>query len=478
LKEAASPNAPPGGHGISFREALVVWIRVAAYSFGGPAGQIAVMQKILVDEKRWFSQARFLHAMNYTMLLPGPEAQQLATYGGWMLHGWRGGLTAGGLFILPGFVAILALSVLYAGFRDVALVAAIFFGLKPAVLAIVLEAMVRIGRRALRNRLMLAIAGLAFLAIFAFGVSFPIIVGVAALSGYLGQMFSEDRFLVVRGPGGAPGNAAGGAARMGPGDATGPALDVESLFDDQEVAAAMPRISNTVGTALLWLGIWWVPILLLALVLGWDNILVTEGLFFSKVAVVTFGGAYAVLAYIAQQAVEVYGWLAPGEMLDGLGMAETTPGPLIQVVQFVGFMGGFRNPGALDPMVAGVLGSIVTTWATFAPCFLWIFTGAPWIESLRGRKALSAILSAITAAVVGVILNLALWFGIHTLFRETRQVSGVFDMTLPVLRTADPGAIGIGTAAFLVLFGLRWGIAGTLGVSVALGLVWSFTFGG
>ena len=462
MTEDGSQPADAGGHGVSFQEALMVWIRVAAYSFGGPAGQIAVMQKILVDEKRWFSQARFLHAMNYTMLLPGPEAQQLATYGGWMLHGWRGGLTAGGLFILPGFVAVLALSVLYAGFRDMAFVAAIFFGLKPAVLAIVLEAMVRIGRRALRNRIMLTIAALAFLAIFAFGVSFPIIIGAAALTGYLGQRVWGDRFLAAR-----------GGEEMA---SRAPAAT--SLFDDRQVAAAAPRISTTLGTAVLWLGIWWVPILLLALILGSDNILVTEGLFFSKVAVVTFGGAYAVLAYIAQQAVEVYGWLAPGEMLDGLGMAETTPGPLIQVVQFVGFMGAFRNPGSLDPMMAGLMGSIVTTWATFAPCFLWIFAGAPWIESLRGRKALTAVLSAITAAVVGVILNLALWFGIHTLFRDTRQVGGAFDMTLPVLRTADFGAIGIGIVAFLVLFGLRWGIFGTLGVSVLLGLAWSFTLGG
>jgi chromate transporter len=460
------PSGPDGSsrtgdaHGVSFGEAFLVWVRVAAYSFGGPAGQIAVMQKILVDEKRWFSQNRFLHAMNYTMLLPGPEAQQLATYGGWMLHGWRGGLMAGGLFILPGFVAILALSVLYAGFRDVALVAAIFFGLKPAVLAIVLEAVVRIGRRALKNRVMVAIAAAAFVAIFAFGISFPLIIAAAALVGFLGQRVSEDRFLVVRGPG------------------TGDDEEGASVFDDHTAATETPSIWSTFRTAALWLAIWWLPVLALLAFLGPDHIFVTEGFFFSKVAVVTFGGAYAVLAYIAQQAVEVYAWLAPGEMLDGLGMAETTPGPLIQVVQFVGFMGAYRNPGALDPMMAGVIGSVVTTWVTFAPCFLWIFAGAPYIESLRGRKALTAALSGITAAVVGVILNLALWFGIHTLFRDTRTVGGVFDMTLPVIGTADPGAFLVGLAAFVVLFGLRWGIFGTLGVSVLLGVVWSFTVGG
>jgi chromate transporter len=458
LPEAPSERQAP--HQVSFREALRVWIRVAAYSFGGPAGQIAVMQKILVDEKRWFSQNRFLHAMNYTMLLPGPEAQQLATYGGWMLHGWRGGLLAGGLFVLPGFLAILVLSVLYAGFQDVALVAALFFGLKPAVLAIVLEAMVRIGRRALKNRVMLAIAAGAFIAIFVFGILFPLIILTAAVIGYFGRKVWEDRFMVIRAPA-APEDSA-----------------TRSVFDDQAAAGERPPLRRTLGTAALWLGIWWIPILAMLLLLGADHIFVVEGLFFSQVAVVTFGGAYAVLAYIAQEAVEIYGWLAPGEMLDGLGMAETTPGPLIQVVQFVGFMGAYRHPGALDPMVAGLVGSVVTTWVTFAPCFLWIFAGAPYIEYLRGRKALTAALSAITAAVVGVILNLAVWFGIHTLFRETRTIGAPFDMTLPILQTVDPGAVMIGAVAFLVLFGLRWNIFRTLGISALLGIAYSMGMGG
>ncbi len=449
-------NASPPDRPVSFREALGVWLRVAAYSFGGPAGQIAVMQRILVDEKRWFSQNRFLHAMNYTMLLPGPEAQQLATYGGWMLHGWRGGLLAGGLFVLPGFVTILGLSILYAGFRDVAFVAALFFGLKPAVLAIVVEAVFRVGRRALRNGVMITIACAAFVAIFAFGVPFPWIIAAAATLGYLGHRIAADRFQVIQGRGDVDEDGS------------------ESLFGDEDESAPPPSFRGTLATAALWLAIWWVPVLLLATVLGSDDIFVTEGLFFSKVAVVTFGGAYAVLAYIAQQAVEVFGWLAPGEMLDGLGMAETTPGPLIQVVQFVGFMGAYRNPGALDPLVAGLVGSVVTTWVTFAPCFLWIFAGAPYIEYLRGKRGLTAALSGVTAAVVGVILNLAVWFAVHTMFAETRVLGGALDMTVPVWATLDPGALGIGVAAFVALFGLRWGLFGTLATGASLGLAYSF----
>ncbi|HSJ06601.1 MAG TPA: chromate efflux transporter [Longimicrobiales bacterium] len=455
-----SASGTRGAHHVSFREALRVWVRVAAYSFGGPAGQIAVMQRILVDEKRWFSQNRFLHAMNYTMLLPGPEAQQLATYGGWMLHGWRGGLVAGGLFVLPGFLSILVLSVLYAGFQDVAFVAAVFFGLKPAVLAIVLEAMIRIGRRALTTTVARAIAAGAFIAIFVFGILFPLIIATAAVIGYLGRRIRGDRFLVSAAPAGPD---AGAAA---------------SVFGDQATAGRRPRIGSTLATAALWLAIWWVPILVMVAVLGADDIFVIEGLFFSQVAVVTFGGAYAVLAYIAQQAVDVYGWLGPGEMLDGLGMAETTPGPLIQVVQFVGFMGAYRNAGTIDPMLAGLIGSVVTTWVTFMPCFLWIFVGAPYIEYLRGRRALAAALAAVTAAVVGVILNLALWFAIHTLFRETRMIGRPFDMTVPVLSTVEPAAVGIGLVAFFVLFGLRWGMFRTLGISVLLGIAYRTAIGG
>ena len=463
MSGSVRPGRAAPAHGVSFGEAARVWARIAAQSFGGPAGQIAVMQRVLVDEKRWFSQDRFLHAMSYTMLLPGPEAQQLATYGGWMLHGWRGGLVAGGLFVLPGFVAILALSLLYVGFADVALVSAILFGLKPAVLAIVVEAVVRIGRRALRNRIMVQIAAAAFVAIFVFGVPFPWIVAGAGLLGYIGHTLTqadggESRFLVVRQP-----------SSSHPGET--------SVFDDHHAPAPPPSLGRTLGVAALWLAIWWLPVLALVAVTGRDSIFVTEGLFFSKVAVVTFGGAYAVLAYIGQQAVEVYGWLSPGEMLDGLGMAETTPGPLIQVVQFVGFMGAYRFPGELDPLVAGLVGSVVTTWVTYAPCFLWIFTGAPYIEHLRGRASLTAALSAITAAVVGVILNLAIWFAAHVFFRETVTLGPPVDTTLPVPGSVDVAAVAIGAAAFVVLFRRHWGIFRTLGLGAGLGLAYALATG-
>ncbi len=436
---------------VAFREAWGVWARVAALSFGGPAGQIAVMQRILVDEKRWVSEERFLHALNYCMLLPGPEAQQLATYVGWLLHRARGGLVAGLLFVLPGFVSILALSVLYAELGDTAVVAAIFFGLKPAVLAIVVEALIRLGRRALRSTAKVLIAAAALTSIFVFEVPFPWIVVGAGAIGWLGGAW---RVLGLS----SPDRAASGAD---------PATS-------DAAAAERPALGRSVRVALLWLAVWWAPVLALWALLGAESVYVREGLFFSKASVVTFGGAYAVLAYIAQRAVEDFGWLAPGEMLDGLGMAETTPGPLIQVVQFVGFMGAYRNPGALEPIVAGVLGSVVTTWVTFAPCFLWIFLGAPYIEWLRGRKALSNALSAVTAAVVGVILNLALWFALHTLFSQVEEVSmGPARWLVPVWESVDPGALLIAVAAFVAIFGLRWGMLRTLLAGIVAGLVWT-----
>ncbi len=434
---------------VPFAKALAVWCRVAALSFGGPAGQIAVMQRILVDEKRWISESRFLHALNYCMLLPGPEAQQLATYVGWLLHRTPGGLVAGTLFVLPGFLSILVLSVLYAGFGETVLVAALFYGLKPAVLAVVVEALVRIGRRALGSAARRLVAAGAFVAIFVFGVPFPWIIVVAALFGWL----AGRRGLW------------GGAAAAEESDAhEGAAAD----------AAGRPSLRRSLAVAAVWLAIWWLPVLALGAWTGFGSVFFEEGIFFSKAAVTTFGGAYAVLAYIAQRAVEDFGWLAPGEMLDGLGMAETTPGPLIQVVQFVGFMGAYRNPGGLDPMLAGLLGSLVTTWVTFVPCFLWIFLGAPYIEWLRGRRALADALSAITAAVVGVILNLAVWFALHTLFgRVDRIQTGPLDLHLPVWQTLDPGAFLIAAGAFAALFALRWGMLKTLAGGVALGLLWA-----
>jgi chromate transporter len=428
----------------TLRETLPVWAKVAALSFGGPAGQIAVMQRLLVDERRWISQRRFLHALNYCMLLPGPEAMQLAAYIGWLMHRWRGGLVAGGIFVLPGFVTILALSILYAGWGDVPLVEAVFYGIKPAVLAVVVHALVRIAKRALASPLLLAVATMAFVAIFAFGVPFPAIIAVAALVGWLG-------------------------ARLGIIALTAPLLPGADDPPEPEPVPP-PRIRRTVGTVLLWLAIWWVPVGLLALVQP-GSVLVTEAVFFSKTATVTFGGAYAVLTYIAQRAVEDFGWLAPGEMLDGLGMAETTPGPLILVIQFVGFLGAYRNPGALDPMVAGVIGSVVTTWVTFVPCFLWIFGGAPYIEHLRGRKDLTAALSAITAAVVGVILNLAAWFSIRTLFGATdRLTRWGFELDVPVWATIDPLALTISIGAAVALFRYRRGILETMAVAAVVGV--------
>jgi chromate transporter len=441
---------------ITFTEALRVWLRVALYSFGGPAGQIAVMHRILVEEKRWVSESRFLHALNYCMLLPGPEAQQLATYIGWLLHRTAGGLMAGLLFILPGFVAILLLSILYAGFQDTRLVQALFYGLKPAVMAVVLEAVVRIGRRALKNEVMVGIAVVAFIAIFFFDVPFPFIVLSAGLMGYLGGRIWLDKFYVIRGR----------QVESSP-------ADEAMVIGDTAVIGERPTLARTARVAVVWLFIWLTPLLLLGLSRGRGDIFVEEGIFFSKAAVVTFGGAYAVLAYMAQEAVNTYGWLAPGEMLDGLGMAETTPGPLIQVVQFVGFMGAYRNAGALDPLVAGVLGSVLTTWMTFAPCFLFIFVGAPYIEALRGNRSLSTALSAITAAVVGVILNLAIWFSLHTLFgRVDEEFLGPLRLFIPQWATLDPVALLIAVAALVALFHFKVSMLWTLAASAAVGLLY------
>ena len=449
------------GHGISFREAFIVWVRVAIYSFGGPAGQMAVMHRILVEEKRWVSESRFLHALNYTMLLPGPEAQQLATYIAWLLHGVRGGLVAGILFVLPGFVSILVLSVLYAGYQNYSFVPALFFGLKPAVMAIVIEAVIRIGRRALKNRVMIGIAVAAFVAIFFFDAPFPIIVFSAGVIGYLGGRFWEEQFLVIKGH-----------------EIEADDDDGDPLITDQIAEHTKPSTRRAVRVLAVCLLLWFVPLLILSLWLGPDHVFTTIGLFFSKAAVITFGGAYAVLAYLAQEAVSTYGWLQPGEMLDGLGMAETTPGPLVQVVQFVGFMGAYRNPGTLSPMVAGVFGAILTTWVTFVPCFLWIFLGAPYIENLRGNTSLSTALSAITAAVVGVILNLALWFSLHVIFADVvEQMVGPVRLYVPDLGTIDWVSLLIAVAAFTALFRYKVSMLVTLAGAAGVGLLYFLLFG-
>ena len=453
---------PFSSHTVSFREALVVWMRVAVLSFGGPAGQIAVMHRILVEEKRWISESRFLHALNYCMLLPGPEAQQLATYVGWLLHRTPGGLVAGTLFVLPGFLSILALSLMYATMHHIAFVAGLFFGLKPAVMVVVVEAVVRIGRRALKNSIMVGLAAAAFVALFFFAVPFPSVVGVAAAIGLAGGALWPNAFVVIRPP--QPGDESDGA---------------QYVIGDDVAAAARPSLARITRVLTVWSTLWFAPIALLAMAMGIESVFVQEGIFFSKAAVVTFGGAYSVLAYIAQQAVETYGWLAPGEMLDGLGMAETTPGPLIQVVQFVGFMGAYRNPGALSPVAAGVLGSVVTTWVTFVPCFLWIFLGAPYIEYLRGWRVLSAALSAITAAVVGVVLNLAVWFALHVLFAEVAEHwFGPVRLWIPTFSTLDVASLVLACAAAVAMFRYRAGMITTLAVCAAAGALWRVAIGG
>ncbi len=436
-------------HGVTLRQALRVWARIAALSFGGPAGQIAVRHRSHVEEMRWISETRFLHALNYCMLLPGPEAQQLATYVGWLMHGVKGGFLAGVLFILPGALAIMALSIVYALFGSVGLVAALFFGLKAAVLAIVVEAVVRVGKRALKNNVLRSLAALAFVALFAFQVPFPLVILAAGLIGFVGARRGHPAF--------APGGHGGASAGKG-----GPALLSDAPF---EHAPALRRDAHraALACAILWLA----PVAFIVATLGTGDVFAQIALFFSKMAVVTFGGAYAVLAYVAQQGVEGFHWLAPGEMLDGLGMAETTPGPLIMVLQFVGFMGAFRDPGALAPLTAGVLGGLLATWVTFTPCFLWIFLGAPYIEGLRDNKALSGALGAITAAVVGVILNLALWFAMHTLFARMIDWHG---LELPELASVNPWALALALGAAAGVFWLKAGLLRVLAASAAAGV--------
>jgi chromate transporter len=434
------PSPAPADPPPAFREAVRTWARVGVLGFGGPAGQIAVLHRIVVDEKRWVDEPRFLHALNFCMLLPGPEAQQLATYIGWMMHGVRGGLAAGILFILPGFMVMMVLSALYAAFQGTALVAALFFGLKPAVIAVVVEALIRIGRRALVGRGSMLIAAAAFVAVSLLAIPFPLVVLGA---GVVGWMMNR---------------------RTHPAESIAAETDASPLSN-------RPEWRRTVRVVALCVVLWWAPVALLALAFGGGSVWVAEGLFFGHAAAVTFGGAYAVLAYVAQQAVQNYGWLAPGEMLDGLGMAETTPGPLILVVQFVAFLGAWRDPGPLPPLLAGVLGATVTAWVTFAPSFLFIFAGAPYVERLRGNRALSAALAGITAAVVGVILNLAVWFALHVLFGRVDEVdAGPFHLLVPNWRTLDVASLLIALGAAFALFRLKWGMLTTLAAAVAAGL--------
>src|SRR3954451_5875627 len=408
----------------TFGEAFRFWLKLGFISFGGPAGQIAIMQTELVERRRWISQARFLHALNYCMLLPGPEAQQLATYIGWLLHRTAGGIVAGALFVIPSIFVLWTLSFIYAAYGDVPWIAAIFYGLKPVVVAIVIAAVIRIGRKALKNEVMWAIAVLAFIAIFFGGISFPLIIVAAGVVGFVGGKLWPAKFDVV--------SASPGSNRNS---------RTYSVLDDAHEAPEHTRPS--VGRALIvsgvWLVVWWAPVLLAALLFGKEHTIFKEGIFFSKAAVVTFGGAYAVLPYVAQRAVEHFHWLQPGQMMDGLGLAETTPGPLIMVLQFVGFMGGWNQPGSLAPLVAATFGALITTWVTFMPCFLWVFLGGPHIEQLRGYKRLAMTISAVTAAVVGVILNLAIWFALHVIHPK---------------EGFDWFAVLLGLAALIVM--LRW----------------------
>jgi chromate transporter len=446
LKSMAGGRMPE----ITLREAARVWSRIGWLSFGGPAGQIALMHRELVEQRKWISESRFLHALNYCMLLPGPEAQQLATYIGWLLHRVPGGIVAGALFVLPGFLAILVLSVLYAAFGQLPAIAALFFGLKCAVLAIVVEALVRIGRRALKGALTVAIAAAAFIAIYFFGVGFPWIIAGAALFGALASRRIAGNSKTDKA---AEAEAANGYV-------------VDRMYARGELAHTRPEARRALKFALVCLALWFGPVLIVSAALGTHHVLTQESLFFSQAAVVTFGGAYAVLAYVGQHTVENLRWLAPGEMLDGLALAETTPGPLIMVLQFVGFLAAFRNPGGLDPWVAAALGSVLTTWVTFLPSFLFIFVGAPYIEALRHLRSLNGALGAITAAVVGVILNLSVWFALHTLFgRVERPRFGPLQFDVPAWSSVEPGALVLTTAALIATLryklAMRWTLLGS-----------------
>jgi chromate transporter len=434
-------------------KALRYWARLGFVNFGGPAGQIAIMHDELVDRRRWISNNRFLHALNYCMLLPGPEAQQLAVYIGWLLNGTLGGIAAGILFILPAFFLILALSWMYAVHGDINWVAAIFYGLRAAVIALVAAAVVRVGSKALRNPLLVAIAATAFISIFFLKVPFPLIVIGAGIIGLAGSQFAPHLFRI--------------AEQGAPGD------DEAVLGDAVDEGASRTSLGRTLRVLVIGLVVWWGPLLAVMAVRGTEDTLSREAVFFSQAALVTFGGAYAVLAYINEAAVQHFGWLEPGQMVTGLGLAESTPGPLIMVTEFVGFLGAYRFPGGLDPVVAGALGATVTVWATFAPCFLWIFLGAPFIEQLRGNRALSGALSAVTAAVVGVILNLAVTFAIVALFRSGSQ-GELLNMTFPLPRldSADGFAALLALGGFVLLWKWHMNVAWVIGGSAVAGLVY------
>jgi chromate transporter len=425
MKQDAAQAAP------SLVEATGVWAKIGLLSFGGPAGQIAMMHRVFVDERKWLTEQEYLAALNFCMLLPGPEAMQLATYTGWKLHGWKGGLLAGLLFVLPGATVIMALSILYATLGNLPLVSALFFGIKAAVLAIVIEALMRVARRALKLPSDWWIAAAAFFALYVFDAPFPLIIAVAGIFGYLRNRGEVSRDMGASSP-----------------------VDWRA----------------TIRTVTLWLALWIVPVAALIAIFGRHHVFSEVALFFSKLAIVTFGGAYAVLAYMAQQAVENYGWLTPAEMVDGLGLAETTPGPLILVTQFVGFIAGYREAGGI---AGGVAAALITLWVTFVPCFLWIMAGAPYIERLRGNPRLSGALAAITAAVVGVILNLSIWFALHVLFAKIDRAGwGWARPWVPDLATLDFAALALSVIAAIALLRFHFGIFSTLALCAVLGVLW------
>lgn len=442
---------------IPLRTATKAWFLISLQTFGGPAGQIAVMQRTLVDEKRWIGQQRFLHALNYCMLLPGPEAQQLAIYVGWLLNGRRGGLIAGTLFVLPGMLALLVLSAIYVAFGDTTLVTALFAGLAPAVVAIVAQAVVRVGKRALHHPALVVIAAGGFCALALFAIPFPVVIAAAALVGWALGRFAPENIQ--------PAKKNGAAA-----DDPAPLIADDALHHEPPSAR---RAWTVLGVGLL---VWALPILAVAVFTGAGSTLTDQGLFFSGTALVTFGGAYAVLAFVAQRAVEVYGWLSASDMVRGLALAESTPGPLIMVVQFVAFLGAYHHPGTLNPWTAGLLGALLTTWVTFVPCFLFILLGAPYVERLRHNQTISTALAGITAAVVGVIANLALYFAVHTLFNDTTRFdAGPLNLDLPTLTSFRPIPAAITAIALTLVFALRWPMLRVLATCAALGVVAAIT---
>ena len=453
VSAASTPAGEGRRHLIPFADAVRYWLKLGFINFGGPAGQIAIMHDELVDKKRWISNDRFLHALNYCMLLPGPEAQQLAIYIGWLLNGTWGGIVAGVLFVLPAFFLIMGLTWTYAVHGDIAWVAAIFYGLRAAVIALVLAAVIRIGSKALKNSILVAIATAAFVAIFFIKVPFPLIIISAGLIGLIGVRMKPELFPAA--------NSHGSSDQ-----------DDVLIADHHEVVSSKTRF-RPLKVLAVGLTVWWAPLLAVMFWRGTADTVSKEAVFFSQAALVTFGGAYAVLAYINQAAVHTFGWLGPGQMVTGLGLAESTPGPLIMVTQFVGFLGAYRFPGGLDPVVAGMLGATVTVWATFAPCFLWIFLGAPYIERLRGNRSLNAALGAVTAAVVGVILNVAITFGIAVLFSDVSQ-GEYLNLTFPKpeFRSIDLFAVILAAVAFVGLWRYQWNVLWIVGGSAVSGLIY------